>query len=56
METVSTNRRSIRSVSEALVIASGAVATAFGIAAATHGGLTNLSHLAGMVLRPRNGD
>jgi hypothetical protein len=36
METVSTNRRSIRSVSEALVIASGAVATAFGIAAATH--------------------
>jgi hypothetical protein len=36
METVNTNRRSIRSVSEALVIASGAVATAFGIAAAVH--------------------
>ena len=36
METVKTSQRSIRSVSEALVIASGAVATAFGIAAAAH--------------------
>ena len=30
------SRRSIRSVAEALVLASGAVATAFGIAAAAH--------------------
>jgi hypothetical protein len=36
MQTTTTYRRSIGSVSEALVIASGGVATAFGIAAATH--------------------
>jgi hypothetical protein len=36
MQTATTYRRSIGSVSEALVIASGAVATAFGLAAAAH--------------------
>jgi hypothetical protein len=36
METKAFNRRSVRSVLEALVLTSGAVATAFGIAAAAH--------------------
>ena len=36
MQTTTIYRRSIGSVSEALVIASGAVATALGIAAAAH--------------------
>jgi hypothetical protein len=36
MQTRAINGRSIRSVAEALVLASGAVATAFGIAAAAH--------------------
>jgi hypothetical protein len=36
METREFKARSIRSVAEALVLASGAVATAFGIAAAAH--------------------
>jgi hypothetical protein len=36
MTTRQTNQRSVRSVLEALVLASGAVATAFGIAAAAH--------------------
>ena len=36
MATKEFNRRSVRSVLEALVLASGAVATAFGIAAAAH--------------------
>ena len=36
MQTKEINGRSIRSATEALVLASGAVATAFGIAAAAH--------------------
>jgi hypothetical protein len=36
MATTTTNRRSVRSVLEWLVLASGAVATAFGIVAAAH--------------------
>jgi len=36
MATKESSRRSIRSIPEALVLASGAVATAFGIAAAAH--------------------
>ena len=36
MDTRETSRRSIVSVAEALVLASGAVATAFGILAAAH--------------------
>lgn len=36
METKEFNERSVRSVLEALVLTSGAVATAFGIAAAAH--------------------
>ena len=36
METTESRERSVRSVLEALVLTSGAVATAFGIAAAAH--------------------
>ena len=36
MATKASSRRSIRSIPEALVLASGAMATAFGIAAAAH--------------------
>lgn len=36
MSTNELNRRSVRSVTDALVLASGAVATAFGIAAVAH--------------------